>query len=53
MKREYKYHEGPDAAGKFERAMVALFKAPKTAPKKKAARPKRKTSRKSENADRD
>lgn len=28
-KRKYEYHEGPEAHGKFERTMVALFKAPK------------------------
>lgn len=41
MKAEYK--EGPDAREKFEKAMTAIFRAPK----KKAAKPK-KTSRKSD-----
>jgi len=42
------YREGPKAKQDFERTMVALFRVQKTTPIKKTAKPKKRTSRKSE-----
>ncbi len=50
MKPEYR--EGPEAKEKFERAMTALFQAPKSLPKKQRKKPIA-TFRKTKRSDKD
>jgi len=48
MKRKAEYKEGPEASENFERALTAIFKAPKT---KAGKQLKRATARKKHGSD--